>query len=56
MENKDYIRLHRFRKKHDLVAIDVPKKDVTAIINMYLASRKGELNKDVKKYLNQQKR
>jgi 23S rRNA A2030 N6-methylase RlmJ len=55
MENKARQALYRFRKKHGLCLVWLPKADLKAIINMYLMMKKGELPKELVAYLKEQR-
>lgn len=56
MNNTEKSKLCRFRKKHKLSRIWLPKDDIASITDMYLSMRKGELDKELEKYLRNQKK
>jgi 23S rRNA A2030 N6-methylase RlmJ len=55
MDNTEKQTLYRFRKKHGLYRVWLPKADLKAITNMYLMMKKGELPKELVAYLKQQR-
>ena len=59
MNSTEKSTLCRFRKKHKLCRVWLPKADIKAIINMYLASRSEEekklLPKELVAYLKEQR-
>jgi len=56
MNNTEKSTLCRFRKKHNLCRVWLPKDDIAFITDMYLLNRKDVIDKDLEKYLKEQKR
>ena len=60
MENKDKLKQHRFRKKHNLIKLpwlpDSIRPYVVMAIDSFLAVNKGKLDKGLGDYLKEQKK
>jgi len=60
MENKNYIKRHRFRKKHKLIEMpwlpDSMRPFVVMAIDGFLNANGGKLDKELNDYLKEQKK
>lgn len=60
MENKDKIKEHRFRRRHNLIKLpwlpDSIRPYVVMAIDSFLTANKSELHKGLRDYLKEQKK